>query len=267
MANIYAKTMRDALQEARNYRDTSDIEELDIEEGKGFLEYDEWLKQEKGIAKGAYGVNSDEHAKYSAEWRAYVKGLFGKLPPIKKESNLEEIVGGQGDMTITKDGGVMIIKSKDWQTYKAKGWAKKTNESLDLSATGDTITSNASQEVEGEELDEVHFSNRGEPPAPKGMHKLRSGRDVPSSPKVDKIHKKVAAMTDRNDHFGATIQLAKECGDKDLVQIYKSLELMHRKYGVVGNKSIELRQIFSPVLNNQLDRKFGKYANVLRDAL
>jgi hypothetical protein len=99
------------------------------------------------------------------------------------------------------------------------------------------------------------------------MHKLRSGRDVPSSPKVDKIHKKVAAMTDRNDHFGATIQLAKECGDKDLVQIYKSLELMHRKYGVVGNKSIELRQIFSPVLNNQLDRKFGKYANILRDAL
>ena len=260
---MYQKSMREALQEARDYRDVSDIEE-----GKGFLEYDEWLKQVKGIKKGAYGVNSDEHAKYSAEWRAYVKGLFTNLPPAKtEESDLEEIVGGHGDMTITKDGGVMIIKSKDWQTYKAKGWAKKTNESLDLPATGDTTTSNASQEVEGEELDEVHFSNRGEPPAPKGMHKLRSGRDVPSTPQVDKIHKKVAAMTDRNDHFGATIQLAKECGDKDLVQIYKSLELMHRKYGVVGNKSIELRQIFSPVLNNQLDRKFGKYANILRDAL
>ena len=50
------------------------------------------------------------------------------------------------------------------------------------------------------ELDEVHFSNRGEPAAPKGMHKLRSGRDIPSSSKVDKIHKKVVAMTDRNDH-------------------------------------------------------------------
>ena len=237
-------------------------------ESAGHLSYDVWLKQVKGIAKGAYGVNSDEHAKYSAEWRAYVKGLFTNLPPAKtEESDLEEIVGGHGDMTITKDGGVMIIKSKDWQTYKAKGWAKKTNESLDLPATGDTTTSNASQEVEGEELTEIHWSNKGEPPAPKGMHKLRSGRDIPSSPKVDKIHKKVAAMTDRNDHFGATIQLAKECGDKDLVQIYKSLELMHRKYGVVGNKSIELRQIFSPVLNNQLDRKFGKYANVLRDAL
>ena len=260
---MYQKSMSAALQEARDYRDSSDIEE-----GKGFLEYDEWLKQVKGIKKGAHGINSDEHAKYSGEWRAYVKGLFDKLPPINAgESNLKEIVGGRGDMTITKDGGVMIIKTRDWQTYKAKGWVKRTNESLDLSATGDTITSNASQEDEGEELTEVHFSNRGEPPAPKGMHKLRSGRDVPSSPKVDKIHKKVAAMTDRNDHFGATIQLAKECGDKDLVQIYNALELMHKKYGVVGNKSIELRQIFSPVLNNQLDRKFGKYANILRDAL
>ena len=260
---MYVKSMSKALQEARDYRDTSDIDE-----GKGQLSYDEWLKKVKRIKKGAHGINSDEHAKYSAEWRDYVKGLFDKLPPINAgESNLEEIVGGQGDMTITKDGGVMIIKTRDWQTYKAKGWVKRTNESLDLLATGDTTTSNASQEVEGEELDEVHFSNRGEPPAPKGMHKLRSGRDVPSSPKVDKIHKKVAAMTDRNDHFGATIQLAKECGDKDLVQIYKSLELMHKKYGVVGNKSIELRQIFSPVLNNQLDRKFGKYANILRDAL
>ena len=255
--------MRDALQEARDYRDSSDIDEA-----KGHLSYDDWLKQIKGIKKGAYGINSDEHAKYSAEWRAYVKGLFDKLPPIKtEESNLEEIVGGQGHMTITQDDKVLIIKTKDWQTYEAKGWVKRTNESLDLSATGDTTTSNASQEVEGEELTEVHFSNRGEPPAPKGMHKLRSGRDVPSSPKVDKIHKKVAAMTDRNDHFGATIQLAKECGDKDLVQIYNALELMHKKYGVVGNKSIELRQIFSPVLNNQLDRKFGKYANILRDAL
>ena len=253
MASIYKKTMREALEQARNFRDTKQTE---VSEGN--LSYDEWLKQVKGIEKGAHGINSDEHAKYSKEWKSYATA---------SESNLEEIVGGQGEMTVTKDGGVAIIKTKDWQTYKAKGWVKKTNESLDLTATGDTTTSNASQEVEGEELDEVHFSNRGEPPAPKGMHKLRSGRDIPSSPKVDKIHKKVAAMTDRNDHFGATIQLAKECGDKDLVQIYKSLELMHRKYGVVGNKSIELRQIFSPVLNNQLDRKFGKYANVLRDAL
>ena len=144
--------MSAALQEARDYRDSSDIdegtdiEELDIDEAKGHLSYDDWLKQVKDIKKGAYGVNSDEHAKYSKEWKSYVTA---------SESKLTEIVGGHGDMTITKDGGVMIIKTRDWQTYKAKGWVKKTNESLDLSTTGDTITSNASQEVEGEELTEA----------------------------------------------------------------------------------------------------------------
>ncbi len=109
MANIYTKTMREALQEARDYRESTDVSE-------GNLSYDEWLKQVKGIEKGAHGINSDEHAKYSKEWKAYAN---------TSESKLTEIVGGRGEMTVTKDGGVMIIKTKDWQTYKAKGWNKK----------------------------------------------------------------------------------------------------------------------------------------------
>ena len=118
------------------------------------------------------------------------------------------------------------------------------------------------------ELDEVHFSNRNEPPAAKGMHKLRSGRDIPSTPQVDKIHKKVVAMTDRNDHAGARIEIAKACGDKKLVQIYNALELTHDNYsGAVGNGAIELRSKFSPVLNKAIERKFGKYADVIQDAL
>jgi len=228
MSNMYTKSMSQALQEARDYRDTKELDEA-----KGHLSYDEWLKKEKGIAKGAHGINSDEHAKYSGEWRAYVKELFDKLPPINAgESNLEEVeineelkpgtkvkvmhpakgkgmvigkvvryekgdkytakgyvvslpglaksefvpyhkihndesqinededsfINKEGDakveMTITQDDKVLIIKTRDWQTYKAKGWVKKTNESLDLPATGDTTTSNASQEVEGEELNE-----------------------------------------------------------------------------------------------------------------
>jgi hypothetical protein len=209
---MYQKSMREALQEARDYRDSSDIEEVksiglgpyqsgkaiatkmmkypsmkafapkvakikivtradlekilpdyvggkvittilgeEVELEEGNLSYDEWLKQVKGIEKGAHGINSDEHAKYSKEWKSYATA---------SESKLTEIVGGHGEMTVTKDGGVMIIKTKDWQTYKAKGWAKKTNESLDLPATGDTITSKASQEDEGKELNKSLSSGK-----------------------------------------------------------------------------------------------------------
>ena len=152
MASIYKKTMREALEQARNYRDTSDIEE-------GYpMSYDEWLKKDKGIKKGAHGINSDEHAKYSAEWRASVGKHYDSLPPLKKESNLDEIVDGRGEMTITKDGGVMIIKTRDWQTYKAKGWEKKEevgNESLELPATGAITSNSTGQEDESEELNEI----------------------------------------------------------------------------------------------------------------
>jgi len=109
MANIYKKTMRDALQEARDYRESTDVSE-------GNLSYDEWLKQVKGIEKGAHGINSDEHAKYSKEWKAYAN---------TSESKLTEIVGGQSKTTVTKDGVIITIKTNDWPTYKAKGWNKK----------------------------------------------------------------------------------------------------------------------------------------------
>ena len=78
----------------------------------------------------------------------------------------------------------------------------------------------------------------------------------------------IARMTDRNDHFGARIEIAKACGDKKLVQIYNALELAHDNYsGAVGNGAIELRNKFSPVLNKAIERKFGKYADVIQDAL
>jgi ferritin-like metal-binding protein YciE len=150
-----------------------------------------------------------------------------------------------GEITITKDGKSKKVKRPALSIFKKAGWKQ-----------------------ESVELDEVHFSNRGEPPAPKGMHKLRSGRDIPSTPQVDKIHKKVVLMTDMNDHFGARIEIAKQVGDKQLVQVFSSLKLIHDKYsGAVGNQAIELRNKFSPVLNNAIDRKFGKYADVIRDGL
>ena len=69
-----------------------DITIDEIQEGKGFLEYDEWLKKEKGVKRGAKSLNPAKHKKYATEWRAYVKDLFGKLPPLPSmvESKLDD---------------------------------------------------------------------------------------------------------------------------------------------------------------------------------
>jgi len=198
------------------------------------------VKKELGIEDYEEGFKSDAQRK-----AAFASGY--------KEKGKKKNEGGPGsgprhkEVTLTRNGKTKTVKGVAAKIFTDAGWKVKKDEV---------------------ELDEVHFSNRNEPPAPKGMHKLRSGRDIPSTPQVDKIHKKVVAMTDRNDHFGARIEIAKACGDKKLVQIYNALELAHDNYsGAVGNGAIELRNKFSPVLNKAIERKFGKYADVIQDAL
>jgi len=121
------------------------------------------------------------------------------------------------------------------------------------------------------ELDEVHFSNRNEPPAAKGMHKLRSGRDIPSTPQVDKIHKKVVAMTDRNDHSGARIEIARLMKDKQLMSFYDSLEKMHMTSQIqnaIGNDAVSLRGKLEKVLKVRMKQRFGdKDSKRIMDAL
>ena len=170
------------------------------------------VKKELGIEDYEEGFKSDAQRR-----AAFASGY--------KEKGKKKNEGGPGsgprhkEVTLTRNGKTKTVKGVAAKIFTDAGWKMK-------------------EEVE---LDEVHFSNRNEPPAPKGMHKLRSGRDIPSTPQVDKIHKKVVAMTDRNDHSGARIEIAKACGDKQLVQIFSTLELIHDKYSDGKSQSARRR--------------------------
>ena len=112
MANNYTKTMRQALQEARSYRD--------VQEGFSTAQI-----------KMAYGVLNDPRYK-QGNYDGAVKAI-------------EKIAKGLSDQPDVKNA------------------LKRANEELlDLSATGDTTTSNASQEVEQveEESTDEMFSTR-----------------------------------------------------------------------------------------------------------
>jgi len=68
----------------------------------------------------------------------------------------------------------------------------------------------------------------------------------------------IQRMTDRNNHFGVRIELARIAGDKELMQHYASLEKMHNKLGgIIGNSALEVRQKLESVLKNRLQRKFN----------
>lgn len=213
-------------------------EEVELTEGRVMIAVDKKTRKKWQFSDGMIVKHNGKQYKTEGVSMQQVLGLSSRQGDIKLGKKDVEAGFASGTFSVVDDGSVYQPWKNDF-------------------------------EPEGEkELTEVHFSNRNEPPAAKGMHKLRSGRDIPSTSKVDAIHKKVVAMTDRNDHSGARIEIAKACGDKQLVQIFSTLELIHDKYsGAVGNEAITLRGKMMSPLNKAIERKFGKYADVIQDAL
>ena len=185
MANNYTKTMRQALEEARSFRDVA------TEGGPGSGPQKGGKKQSSADIKKAYGILNDPRYKqgnYSGAAKAIDKlspGLSNH-PDVKnamKRANEEleeenrfsrQLKGRQREVydLALKDirkNKVYGEKDQDAVVDKVAGTSLMGNslsdvkraiqhESLDLSATGDTTTSNASQENEIVDLDEAKFT-------------------------------------------------------------------------------------------------------------
>jgi hypothetical protein len=82
----------------------------------------------------------------------------------------------------------------------------------------------------------------------------------------DAYVKQIARMTDRNDHFGARVELARMMKDKELMKMYDSLEKMHNM-NLGGNDALTLRSKLDKNLKFRLTQKFKKDADRLMDAL
>ena len=145
--------MREALEEARAYRDTT-------EGGPGSGPQGGGKKFSSSQIKKAYGILNDPRYKqgnYSGAAKAIDKlspGLSNH-PDVKnamKRAN-EEIEETMVVTKVDKD-----TNSPAYQKFKAGDKRYVYKENLDLSATGDTTTSNASQEDETVELDEAKLS-------------------------------------------------------------------------------------------------------------
>ena len=170
MANNYTKTMRQALQEAREYRDTT-------EGGPGSGPQKGGKKHSSADIKKAYGILNDPRYKqgnYSGAAKAIDKlspGLSNH-PDVKnamKRAN-EELEEERSYTVIHTKHGKEVVKANGTydaaQKYAKMKGLKDTSgvdahlmeENLDLPATGDTTTSNASQEVEQVDLDEAKFT-------------------------------------------------------------------------------------------------------------
>ena len=200
---MHGKTMREALQEARDYRDDTN------EGGPGSGPQEGGKKQSPANIKKAYGILNDPRYKqgnYSGAAKAIDKlspGLSNH-PDVK---NAMKRANEESQITEKKAEFLRLDFKNKNEVEKLEGWMYKfisqvnapydsvvfnkhrldgfsvefegmddadalmtklkragfrfkvdMRENLDLSATGDTTTSNASQEVETVELDEAAFS-------------------------------------------------------------------------------------------------------------
>jgi len=151
---MHGKTMRKALNEVRSFRDVA------TEGGPGSGPQKGGKKQSSADIKKAYGILNDPRYKqgnYSGAAKAIDKlspGLSNH-PDVKnamKRAN-EEIEETMVVTKVDKD-----TNSPAYQKFKAGDKRYVYKENLDLSATGDTTTSNASQENETVDLDEAKFT-------------------------------------------------------------------------------------------------------------
>jgi hypothetical protein len=71
----------------------------------------------------------------------------------------------------------------------------------------------------------------------------------------------IRAKTARNDHFETRRYIASEIlRDKDLADAYKSLEMIHNKFGsIIGNDAVTLRQKLERDLQKQLKQKVSNW--------
>ena len=197
MANNYTKTMRQALQEARDYRDTTEggpgsgpqkggkkFSSSEIKKAYGILN-DPRYKQgnytgaAKAINKLAPGLadhpdvknamkRANEELEEANRYSVALKGDAKKLFDLSWKAGSKSKAYGDKEWNAAVDDTAkkyrndnhIRISDKDIAAVKKaiqyNEFDPSTNEELDLSATGDTTTSNASQEVE--QVDEAKFT-------------------------------------------------------------------------------------------------------------
>ena len=117
---MHGKTMKEALNEVRSFRDVA------TEGGPGSGPQKGGKKQSSADIKKAYGILNDPRYK-QGNYSGAAKAIDKLSPGLSNHPDVKNAM-------------------------------KRANETLDLSATGDTTTSNASQENEIVDLDEAKFT-------------------------------------------------------------------------------------------------------------
>ena len=236
---MYRKTMREALEEARQYKDPK-TEYMVVKDGKTIvIDKKDWPTYE------AKGWELGEEVK--------VNTVDNIIDLLEDYVELKEFTSSQ-----------MAVLKKEYGPLKgkilSKEQMKKMNQMLGrfdnarLKQLADTDIPILANSAKTELVLKRGFKWKD----------FKRPLDMDYNPeKIDESLQlsKVKAYTRSNDHFGARIYIAQQMRDKDMESIYQGLETMHRKYGnIVGNNAVQFRDKIEKLLYGKIVGKWGTKA-------
>jgi hypothetical protein len=237
---MYRKTMREALEEARQYKDPK-TEYMVVKDGKTIvIDKKDWPTYE------AKGWELAEEVK--------VNTVDNIIDLLEDYVELKEFTSSQ-----------MAVLKKEYGPLKGK--TLSTDQWKKMETMLGRFDNARLKQLADSDIPMLSTAAKSELVIKRKAYKwndFRKPLDMDYKPEeLDEGLQlsKVKAYTKSNDHFGARIYVAQQMRDRDMESIYQGLETMHRKYGnIVGNNAVQFRDKIEKLLYGKIVGKWGTKA-------
>ena len=239
MAQVYRKSMREALEEARQYKDP---------------------KTEYMVSKDGKTIVIDKK-----DWPTYQAKGWGLAEEVSPEVS-NKIIDLLEDYVELKEftSSQMAVLKKEYGPLKGK--LMSGDQIKKMSQMLGRFDNARLKQLADSDIPMLSNSAKTELVLKRGFKWSDWRRPLDMSYEPGQIDEglrldTIRQLTQRNDHFGARIYVAQQMRDKDMEQIYQGLELLHRRYGsFVGNAAVQARDKIEKLLYGKIVGKWGTKA-------
>ena len=236
MAQVYRKSMREALEEARQYKDP---------------------KTEYMVSKDGKTIVIDKK-----DWPTYQAKGWGLAEEVSPEVS-NKIIDLLEDYVELKEftSSQMAVLKKEYGPLKGK--LMSGDQIKKMSQMLGRFDNARLKQLADSDIPMLSNSAKTELVLKRGFKWKDFKRPLDMEYKPGQIDEglrldTIRQLTQRNDHFGARIYVAQQMRDREMENIYQVLELLHRKYGgYVTNYPQITRDKLEKVLYSKINGKWG----------
>ena len=235
------------------------LKEIDFSSQKAFDKYNKVHKLRPSTKVNIAGKTT------TAGQASQVKGtsVFGKKYDSNKIGDFLNKVSGGSGMAQTNDNGSIEYNMGDgdmptYTLYIGDDEAEKGKIAVEILPTYDNDPSNLNiHKTFDNQSDAMKFAGQLAKKYKKELE-MDDNDKKSSDSKLEPIIKNIADLTDRNDHNGAVMALAKMTGDKTYIEQMQKIQRYHELKGHMPQSLIKYR---TAIMNNLLMQAKNQYGD------